>query len=166
MAGHRKYVEYFIKKARDFDFDGLIVESHCNPPAALTDAQQQLLPSELFHALRHWHPCADKPNSADVLLRCLRDNIDLLDNEILNFLEKRKALVQQIAEIKYQQHLPVLQSDRWENIKQEKQKLAQERGIDKGMVENIFEQIHQQSVREQERYFTEQDERHKEKNRL
>jgi len=31
----------------DLDFDGLIIETHCNPDKALSDAQQQITPDAL-----------------------------------------------------------------------------------------------------------------------
>ena len=37
----------------DLDYDGLMIETHCNPNQALTDKKQQLTPDELFELTDH-----------------------------------------------------------------------------------------------------------------
>ena len=38
------------------DFDGLIIETHCNPDKALSDAQQQITPDALQKLLKQTGP--------------------------------------------------------------------------------------------------------------
>jgi chorismate mutase len=47
MAGDRKYLQELSQRAMDLGLDGLMVESHCNPDCALSDAKQQLTPRDL-----------------------------------------------------------------------------------------------------------------------
>ena len=47
MAGDRKYLQELSQRAMDLGLDGLMVESHCNPACALSDAKQQLTPDGL-----------------------------------------------------------------------------------------------------------------------
>ena len=52
-GGHREYVAPLSQKAMDLGFNGLIVETHCNPDEAWTDACQQLSPEGLKDMLAH-----------------------------------------------------------------------------------------------------------------
>ena len=46
IAGQAKLVPHVARMALALGLDGLFVESHCNPSAALSDAAQQLTPEE------------------------------------------------------------------------------------------------------------------------
>ena len=47
IAGRKGLVTDISRLALDYDFDGLMIESHINPKSALTDQYQQLEPEEL-----------------------------------------------------------------------------------------------------------------------
>ena len=47
IAGKKEYVEDISKEAINFNFDGLMIETHHNPKIALTDQYQQMKPEEL-----------------------------------------------------------------------------------------------------------------------
>ncbi len=47
MGGRRDLVEPLAARAMESGYDGLIIESHCNPAEALSDASQQLTPTAL-----------------------------------------------------------------------------------------------------------------------
>lgn len=47
VGGKREYVAPLSQEAIRRGYDGLIVESHCNPDAAWTDASQQVTPNDL-----------------------------------------------------------------------------------------------------------------------
>ena len=48
IAGNRDLVAGLSQKAFDLDFDGLMIECHCCPEQAFSDAEQQLTPDELL----------------------------------------------------------------------------------------------------------------------
>ena len=52
MGGSRALVAPLSLTALDKGYQGLIIESHCNPAAALTDAQQQITPDDLGRLIR------------------------------------------------------------------------------------------------------------------
>lgn len=52
MAGKREFLKELCQKAIDENYDGLFIESHCNPDAALSDAAQQLTPTGLRQLLK------------------------------------------------------------------------------------------------------------------
>jgi hypothetical protein len=43
----REFIKELSQKALDLGVNGLIIESHCNPDVALSDAKQQLTPHDL-----------------------------------------------------------------------------------------------------------------------
>ena len=49
ISGQARLVPYVSRMALSLGFDGLFIESHCNPAAALSDAAQQLTPEEVGH---------------------------------------------------------------------------------------------------------------------
>lgn len=51
ISGLAAMVTGVARQALDFKFDGLIIETHINPPKALSDAQQQLTPQGLMQLL-------------------------------------------------------------------------------------------------------------------
>ena len=51
IGGKRELVAPLCQQAMDLNFDGLIVESHCNPDCAWSDASQQVTPDVLDYIL-------------------------------------------------------------------------------------------------------------------
>jgi chorismate mutase len=74
-------IPYVSQFALDLQFDGLMIESHLEPKAALSDAAQQLTPDELFVLMQNLElrkPTADSPIELS-RLEDLRDQIDEID---------------------------------------------------------------------------------------
>ena len=44
MGGSKDYLQEISQRSLDLGFEGLMIESHCNPSCALSDARQQLTP--------------------------------------------------------------------------------------------------------------------------
>ncbi|MDR1524049.1 MAG: 3-deoxy-7-phosphoheptulonate synthase, partial [Tannerella sp.] len=51
IGGKRELVAPLCQQAMDLNFDGLIIESHCNPDEAWSDASQQITPDVLDYVL-------------------------------------------------------------------------------------------------------------------
>lgn len=57
IGGSRQNVQRTLLESKNFDFDGYLIEVHCRPDEALTDANQQLSIEdfkELLKVMRHW----------------------------------------------------------------------------------------------------------------
>lgn len=68
----------------------------------------------------------------------LRDEIDLLNEEIIVLLAKRKTMTQKMARLKKEKGLPVLDSSR-EKVQAEKvRQVAKNHQVDPDVVEGIF----------------------------
>jgi chorismate mutase len=53
MGGSRDYIQEISQRSLDLGFEGLMVEAHCNPSAALSDSKQQLTPEQLKDMLHN-----------------------------------------------------------------------------------------------------------------
>ena len=84
MGGKRELIAPLCQQAMDLGFEGLIVESHCNPNAAWSDAKQQVLPEEL-DAILSKLVVRDEYTTTDDLQN-LRAEIDQLDDQLMNLL--------------------------------------------------------------------------------
>ena len=88
IGGRRELIAPLSQQAMDLGFDGLIIESHCNPDNAWSDAKQQVTPDVLDFII-------DKltvRNTVDTTesLKSLRSQIDDLDNELIELLSKHQ----------------------------------------------------------------------------
>ena len=69
------------------NFDGLIIESHCDPASALSDSEQQITPASLSDILSGLR--LNSGNTAEDSLRVFREEIDAIDDELVALLARR-----------------------------------------------------------------------------
>lgn len=146
ICGCRDILQNTAQKALDLATNGLMIESHCNPETALTDAEQQITPENLKSLLTNLIIHKSKSNNADVLLQELRSQIDSIDDELLNLLAKRSEISSKIGNIKKENNLAVLQLDRWNTILSNHIKKGKSLGLKEELVKEIFELIHKDSI--------------------
>lgn len=147
IGGKRELIAPLCQQAMDLGFEGLIVESHCNPNAAWSDAKQQVLPEELDTILSKLVVRDEYTTTDD--LQNLRTEIDQLDDQLMNLLSKRLRICREIGQYKKEHNLTVLQSNRYSEILDKRGKQGVQYGLSAESVANIFEEIHQESVRQQ-----------------
>lgn len=151
MAGDSAYVEELSRRALDLGFEGLMMEVHCNPSLALSDASQQLSPAQ-FEALMSTLSLRDgSVGSAGsrIALEGMRARIDELDETLLVTLSQRKAVSEQIGKFKKDNNIAIIQSGRWEEVMSAVLRRGEELGLDAGFVREIFELIHGYSISKQ-----------------
>ncbi len=152
ISGKREYLLEVSQKAMDLNYNGLIIESHCNPDKAWSDAAQQLTPNELGKLLGNLvirKPEADNENIRNTL-NDLRFLIDDFDSQLLDLLEERMKVVEKIGLYKKENNISVLQSQRWNNILERIQQLGTKKGFSKAFINTLFKTIHQESINHQE----------------
>ena len=86
IGGKRELVAPLCQQAMDLNFDGLIVESHCNPDCAWSDASQQVTPDVLDYIL-NLLVIRTETQSTESLAQ-LRKQIDECDDNIIQELAK------------------------------------------------------------------------------
>ncbi len=147
ISGAHDLVAPLSREALDMGFDGLMIESHCNPPSALSDAKQQLWPEEMV-ALMKELKVREKPTGSPEL-DCLRSEIDQIDSEIIELLAKRMEISKKIGEYKKAHNMMVVQLGRHDTIMKERGDMGEKLGLPRQFIARIMSAIHEESVKRQ-----------------
>lgn len=147
ISGRRDLIAPLCQQAMDLGMNGLIVESHCDPDKAWSDASQQVTPDVLDYILSMLiiRDNIDLTSS----LATLRKSIDEIDNDLIDLLARRMAISREIGQYKKDNGLTVVQTKRYSEILDKRAAQGALKGIDAGCIKNIFEHIHEESVRQQ-----------------
>ena len=147
IGGKRELVAPLAQQAMDMGFDGLIVESHCDPDCAWSDKSQQVTPDVLNFIL---NPLVIRETTqTPENLTLLRQQIDHIDNELLEILNKRMRVSREIGQYKKEHSMPVVQATRYDAILNNRVRLAVEMGMSADFMKEVLEAIHGESVRQQ-----------------
>ena len=147
IAGKRELILTLSQQAMDLNFDGLMIETHCNPYCALSDARQQVTPDELMVILGKLVHRVAVADNAD--FQSYREQMDEIDNELMRLLSKRMEIAREIGELKREKGLMVFQPLRYNVVMERCMKQCANGRIDADVVREIFELIHSESIRQQ-----------------
>lgn len=147
IGGKRELIASLCQQAMDLGFDGLIVESHCNPDCAWSDASQQVTPDVLDFILDHIIIRESKQTTES--LDALRRQIDECDNSILELLSRRMRISREIGIYKKEHNMTVVQTGRYNEILDKRGAQGVLCGMSADFVKTIFEAIHEESVHQQ-----------------
>ncbi len=147
IGGRRELIAPLCQQAMDLGLDGLIIESHCNPDCAWSDAKQQVTPDVLNFIL-------DKLVIRDTTqttesLNALRAQIDEIDNDLIELLSKRMRICREIGQYKKEHNMTVVQTGRYNEILDKRGAQGVLCGMDADFMKDIFQAIHEESVRQQ-----------------
>lgn len=155
ITGRRDMIQEVSQQALDLNYDGLIIETHCNPDKAWSDAAQQITPStlkQLFVDLKVRKE-SDDADDYNKKLAGLRTQIDELDAKLINVLAKRMKIADAIGRLKKERNVAVLQSNRWNEVLGRMILDGEEKGLSEEFVLKLFKAIHQESISHQEKVF-------------
>ena len=147
IGGRRDLIAPLCQQAMDLNFDGLIVESHCNPDCAWSDASQQVTPDVLDYILNLLVIRTETQTTES--LSQLRKQIDECDDNIIQELAKRMRVAREIGTYKKEHGITVLQAGRYNEILEKRGAQGEQCGMDSEFMKKIFEAIHEESVRQQ-----------------
>lgn len=147
IGGKRELIASLSQQAMNLGFDGLIVESHCNPDCAWSDAAQQVTPDVLAYILNLLVIRKEKQSTEN--LNELRTQIDECDNNIIEILAKRMRICREIGTFKKEHAMTILQTGRYNEILEKRGAQGELCGMSADFVRTIFEAIHGESVRQQ-----------------
>ena len=147
IGGKHQLIAPLSQQAIDLGFNGLIIESHCTPDTALSDAAQQITPQRLHEILQSLTIRQQDTLNAD--LTSLRQQIDQLDSELLEILAKRMNVAVEIGHLKKTHNLPVLQPQRYEALMKSRVEEAAALGLDRDFISSILAALHAESVNRQ-----------------
>ena len=149
ICGNRELLQSTAQKALDLATDGLMIECHINPDAALTDAKQQITPEALRTLLASLNFRSKQSCSVERDLAGLRGEIDDIDGELLQLLARRMEVSAQIGEYKKKNNVTVVQMDRWKKILADHVAEGADMGLSPTLINKVFEAIHQASIERQ-----------------
>ena len=147
MGGKRELIAPLSQQALDMGFDGLIIESHCDPDCALSDKSQQITP-EVLNFILNTLVIRDNAQSTESLT-LLRQQIDQIDNDLIEILAKRMRVSREIGQYKKDHSMQIVHTNRYDDILKSRVKLAEEMGMSGNFMKTVIEAIHEESVRQQ-----------------
>ena len=147
IGGKRELIGPLSRQAVDMGFDGLFVESHCNPDRALSDASQQVTPAELADIVASLQKRTHF--ESDENLDMLRRQIDSIDDQLLDILARRMAVAREIGQFKKRNNMSIVQPDRYNSLMDKRAAIAKELGLSPDFIKSILATIHEESVRQQ-----------------
>lgn len=147
IGGSRELVAPLCQQAMDLGFDGLIVESHCSPDSAWSDAKQQVTPDVLDYILSLLVIREEKVTTEGI--HVLRKQIDELDNQLIELLAKRMRVCREIGQYKKEHNMTVLQTSRYNEILDKRGAQGALCGMSADFIRSVFEEVHEESVRQQ-----------------
>lgn len=147
IGGRRELIAPLCQQALDLGFDGLLIESHCDPDKAWSDAKQQVTPDVLDYILSLLVVRSETNTTEGITV--LRKQIDELDNQLMELLAKRMRVCREIGQYKKEHNMTVLQSARYSEILDKRGAQGALCGMSPDFVTNVFELIHGESVRQQ-----------------
>ena len=151
MGGDRKYLQELSQRAMDLGLDGLMLESHCNPDGAWSDARQQLTPEGLQTLLESLviRENTSENEAYKEGIDALRARIDVIDENLLDILADRMKVSTQIGRYKREHNVAILQAGRWEQVLKGAVTRGKALGLSEESVMAIMNAIQDESVRVQ-----------------
>lgn len=147
IGGRRELIAPLCQQAMDLGFDGLLVESHCSPDEAWSDAKQQVTPEVLDYILSLLIVRDEHVTTEGITL--LRKQVDELDNELMNLLSKRMRVCREIGQYKKEHNMTVFQANRYSEIQDKRGAQGALLGMSPEFIAQVFEHVHEESVRQQ-----------------
>ena len=115
IGGRRDLIASLCQQSMDLGMDGLIIESHCDPDNAWSDASQQVTPDILEYIL-NLLVIRDKPVTTENIT-ALRRQIDEIDNGLIDLLAKRMRISREIGQYKKEHSMTIVQTSRYSEIR-------------------------------------------------
>lgn len=158
ISGRREFLLEISQEAMDLRYDGLMIETHCDPDSAMSDASQQITPAALDGLLKSLVLRRDTAENEDFQreLGRHRAEIDRIDQEVMRLLAERLEHARGIGRIKKANNVAVLQSGRWDEIVRKTRERGAGYGFSQEFTDSIFKAIHQESINWQERILNEE----------
>lgn len=147
IGGKRELIAPLSQQSLNMGFDGLIIESHCSPDEAWSDASQQVTPETLDLILNTLVTPTESQSTES--LAALRQQIDRIDNDLIELLNKRMRVSREIGQFKKEHSMPVVQAGRYDDIMQTRRQLAEQMGMSGDFMASVLTSIHEESVRQQ-----------------
>ncbi len=154
ICGNRELLLEVSQTALDLNYDGVMLESHCDPNNAWSDAKQQVTPFQLKEQIID-RLLVRKSGVGDQMfqhnIEDLRQRIDAIDKELIQMMGNRMKVSEKIGQYKKQNNIAVLQPDRWNEIIEKAMLMAGPLDLSEEFIAKVLKAIHQESINHQEK---------------
>lgn len=146
ICGNRTGLADIAQEALNVGYEGLMIESHCNPDEAWSDASQQITPEVLAALVSNL-----KTRSGDIMgyedvMGKHRTLISDIDFQLIQLLSQRMKISEGIGTLKKENNIAIFQPERWKIIAEYATAKASESGMSKDFIEKVFKAIHEESI--------------------
>jgi len=151
ITGNPVLIPHVAQRSFDLDMDGLMVETHCNPEKALSDAQQQIIPDALREMWGNliFKSAESKNEAFQTQLDLLRAKIDRIDDSLVELLAQRMNISEEIGLYKKQNKVTILQLQRWQEILERNLKSGNTLNLSEKFITSLYHSIHEESIDKQ-----------------
>lgn len=150
ICGNTELLGLVAQKAMDLGMDGLMLETHTLPEQALSDASQQITPSQLAELIDGLEIRSSlKDSTSDRDLSALRIQMDSIDEQLMELLSGRMDIAKQMGVFKKEEGLTVLHLERWREIVRTRMNWSKELGLSEEFILRVLEQVHKESIKVQ-----------------
>ncbi len=146
ICGNRIGLADITQEALNLGYQGAMIETHCTPDSAWSDASQQITPEVLANIIRNLKVRNTNIFGYEEQLEQHRMLISDIDSQLIDLLANRMKVAQKIGVLKKENNLTIFQPDRWKTITDYATLKANEIGLSQDFVEKVFKAIHEESV--------------------
>ena len=145
ISGRRDLLEGVAQEGMNLGYNGIMIETHCSPDNAWSDAAQQVTPETLETILNNLK-LRQSDASHVIGLEQYRTLISDLDFQLIELLSQRMKVSEKIGTLKKENSIAIFQPERWSQIHEYAILKAKETGMSPDFIEKIFKSIHEESI--------------------
>lgn len=146
ICGNRTGLADVAQEALNVGYHGAMIETHCNPDAAWSDAAQQITPETLAEMIADLKVRKSDISGYEDEIGKHRTVISDIDYQIIDLLSQRMKLSEVIGGVKKKNNIAIFQPERWKVITEYANQKAEETGMNKEFIEKLFKAIHEESI--------------------
>src|SRR5690606_11869729 len=146
ICGNRTGLAGIAQEALNVGYQGMIIETHCTPDDAWSDASQQITPEVLAELISNLQIRNSDISAFDDEMDRHRTLISDLDFQLIELLSHRMKISEKIGTLKKDNNIAIFQPDRWRVITEYAQQKADETGMSSEFIEKVFKAIHEESI--------------------
>lgn len=146
ICGNRTLLAGITQEAMNVGYEGMMIETHCNPDEAWSDAAQQITPEVLGDLIQNLQIRNTDISAFDDEMGRHRTLISDLDFQLIDLLSQRMKISEKIGNLKKDNNIAIFQPERWKVITEYANQKADESGMSAEFIEKVFKAIHEESI--------------------
>lgn len=146
ICGNRTGLAGIAQEALNVGYQGMIIETHCTPDEAWSDASQQITPEVLAELISNLQIRNSDISAFDDEMGRHRTLISDLDFNLIELLSQRMKISEKIGTLKKENNIAIFQPERWKVITEYASQKADETGMSQEFIEKVFKAIHEESI--------------------